>query len=270
MRVLTTTCLWICFVLSIFSCRPEGMVVRADIDEFSIADQVKIGESLANHVEESPELYDLYKREEFPEMYDYLDLLIRQAVANPQVINRNTFMWDIYIVRDDRISTWVLPGGVIYITDSLAKFVETEAQFMALLSHEMNYADFEVSMLQLQENHSGLILGDIVFGNSVPNMCEMINTLSEMSLTPEQVNVADTYSVNLLCPFNYPADALATLLEKEVPDEDFPLEWTELRPGERELRIRNIRNIISEKEECTKGTNDEMERYRDRLLNFLD
>ncbi len=267
MRILSVYFIWVCFILSVFSCRPEGMVVRANKENFSADDQVKIGRALSKHTLENPEMYDLYRPEANPEMYEYLNIVLRQAVNTPNVENRNNFIWDIFVLKDAKnMSAYTLPGGVIFLTDGFLDFIENEAQLIAILSHEMHYADHGASMELLKDHFSGLILGDIVFNNPVQEMDQIIRALRDTPFLPSEVESADQYSSDIICNFNYQPDVLASVLEMEIDDPSFPLEWTITRPSyaSRESSIRD-RTI-----DCSEGTSLEVERYHKLLLNFLD
>lgn len=266
MRLLCVTCFWIVLALSLFSCRPEGEIVRENKAVFTAAEQAKIGEMLSRHITDNAADYSLYRRNKHQELYSYLDQILSAAVTTEVVENRNNFNWKVFVVRDKKMTAFTLPGGKIYLTDGFLKFIETEAQLLALLSHEMNYTDSEVAMKMLQENYSGLILGDIVFDNQVAEIGEMILTLQEEPFTKNDVAVADTYSSEILCPFNYPSDALANLLEIELGDEEFPLEWELIRPGY-EGRISNIRESAVDCRESSSADNDNYQRL---LVSYLD
>ncbi len=268
MRITYILCCCIGFVLCTMSCRPEGTVVRVDKETFTIEDQSKIGRALSKHINQNPVQYPLYQRNSYPEMYEYLDLLFETMVNTPEVENRSDFNWQLYVVRNKQsMSAYSLPGGVIYITDGFLKFLENEAQLFAVVSNEMYNTDRGAVMSLLQENYSGLILGDIVFNNPVDELDEMITTLQLKPLPIEFTQSADRFSVDLICPFQYAPDALATVFEIELSDTEFPLEWTSIRESY-ENRISIIRSLGRE---CiSDGAILEAERYEDRLLRHLD
>ena len=220
---LTLGYLFILFVFS-FSCRPEGEVVRADLQSFTVAEQAKIGGELAKHITAFPNIYNLYRPAQNQKIYAYLNDVLNTIVNTKTVVNRDVFDWDIFIVREEEsMSAFTLPGGKIYITSAFLKFIKSEAQLISVLSHEMCYADHNIAMSKLQENHSGLILGDIVFDNPVEEKDEIIGTLMKEEFSVNEVRQADLYSIDIMCPFNYEADGIFTLLNN-ISDDDYPLE----------------------------------------------
>jgi len=256
------------FILCTLSCRPEGTVVRVDKDNFSIKDQVKIGQTLSRHINQNPIQYPLYTRNSNPEMYEYLDLIFETIINTPGVENRSNFNWQIYVAKNKKSMTaYSFPGGIIYITDGFLNFIENEAQLFAVLSNELYNSDQEAVMSLLQDNYSGLTLGDIIFNNPVDELDEMVTTLQLEPLSMNHTQSADQFSIDIMCPFQYAPDALATVLEIEISDTEFPLEWTSIREPY-EDRTTNIRALGRE---CTSDiTILEAERYQERLIKHLD
>ena len=256
--------LFILFVFS-FSCRPEGEVVRADLQNFTPIEQAKIGKELSKHINSVPTVYNLYRPEQNQKIYAYLNNVLNTVVNTETVMNRDVFNWEIFIVRDEEsMNAFTLPGGKLYITSSFLKFIKSEAQLIAVLGHEMCYADHSLSMHKLQENHSGLILGDIVFNNPVEEMDEIVGTLMDERFNEQQVWQADLYSIDLLCPFTYEADGIATLLSN-ISDADYPLEWENTRPS-----YEGRMDTISARAAVCGIPSMEENRYIENVINLLD
>ncbi len=262
---LTLGYLFIVFVFT-FSCRPEGEIVRADLQSFTEFEQAKIGKELSNYIVANPNLYNLYRRAQNQTLYRYLDSALATIVNTSTVVNRDKFAWEVFVLRDEESKiAFTLPGGKIFISSAFLKFIRTEAQLLAVLSHEMCYADHGLAMEKLQEYHSGLILGDIVFNNPVNEKDDMVQTLLTERYGMAKVLQADLYSIELLCPFNYEADGIFTVLNN-VTDETFPLEWEVTRPSYNG----RTDTIMTRSAICGIATNEEATRYRDNVLNLLD
>lgn len=261
---LTLGYLFILFVFT-FSCRPEGEVVRADLQNFTIQDQAKIGRELSRHITASPARYNLLRPGQNQKLYTYLNTVLSTIVHTPTVENRDDFNWEMYVISDDeQKSAFTLPGGKLYITTAFLKFLSNEAQLFSVLSHEMCYADHSLAMLQLQDNHSGLILGDLVFNNPVDDKDAIIQTLLDEQYDSAKVLQADLYSIDVLCPFQYESQSINSVLNS-VTDENFPLEWLDTRPSyEGRLDTILTRSVM-----CGSNTIEET-RYRECVLNLLD
>lgn len=261
---LTFGYLFIFFVFT-FSCRPEGEVVRADIQNFTFQDQAKIGNELAQHIIDNPSRYNLLRPSQNQKIYMYLNTVLATIVNTPTVENRDIFDWKMYVIRDDEHkSAFTLPGGKIYITSAFLKFLNNEAQLFSVLSHEMCYADHSLAMTQLQENHSGLILGDIIFNNPVEDKDAIIETLLNEQYDFDKVLRADLYSIDALCQFQYESQGLNSILDN-VTDENFPLDWLNTRPS-----YEGRPDTISTRSFNCGATILQEERYRECVLSVLD
>jgi len=266
MRFITTLLYIVAILLFTFSCRPEGEVVREDKDNFTISDQNKIGNELSKFILENPIEYPMYRPEAYRSLYNYLNDRVSTVINTRTVLNRSKFNWKVYILRDDKRKTaFTMPGGKIYITSAYCRLISSDAQLLALISHEMYYADNGIAMSLLERDFSGLILGDIIFNNPVSEMGEMIATLREMPFTDDQVEDADQYAIDNLCPFNYAADGIATILSS-ITDENFPLEWEETRPSydDRSNFIRKYAQHCGEESAAAENL------YKDQFLIHLD
>lgn len=266
---LTFGYLFILFAFS-FSCRPEGEVVRADIQNFTIKEQAKIGNELSRHITSEPSRYNIYRPAQNQKIYSYLNDLLRTIRLTETVVNRDNFNWEVFIVRDENsMSAFTLPGGKVYITSSFLRFIKSEAQLMAVLSHEMCYADHSLAMSKLQENFSGLILGDLVFNNPVDEKDDMVETLQSERFDSLKVHQADLYSIDVLCPFQYEADGISTIISN-ITDDDYPLEWLDTRPG----YTGRSDTILTRASVCGTATEEALEeqsiRYKNCLVNLLD
>jgi len=119
---LTLGYLVVLFVFTL-SCRPEGEVVRADLQEFSIRDQAKIGNELNTHIMQDRVRYPILRPENHPILHGYLDDVLMILVNTMGVENRDDFKWEIHVVDDEEnMSTYTLPGGKLFITSGFLKF----------------------------------------------------------------------------------------------------------------------------------------------------
>ncbi len=268
MRHCYIICIWVIVGLCLTSCRPEGAVVRADKANFNPDDQAKIGQALLSHIIANPTDYDLYQPSAHAEVYSQLNNELLRSVVNTQTVqNRNSFDWEIFIVRDnEQMTTFTLPGGKLFISSGFLKFLTNEAQLLALISHEINYSDSGVMMEILKDNYSGLLLGDLVYNNSVDEIDAMVKTLQVERISIDKVKAADEYAVDILCPFGYSATGIASMLETELGDEKYPLEWLDTRT-DYDNRIDVIHRRASD---CGDGSILGEARYRKLILNYLD
>ncbi len=67
---------------------------------------------------------------------DYLNTLIQRLATTAN----SPFLWEIRLVNDDSINAWALPGGKMGVNYGLINAVETEAELVSVLGHEMAHS----------------------------------------------------------------------------------------------------------------------------------
>lgn len=256
------------FILtSLVSCRPEpNHITRINKETFTIAEQQEIGDILQVSIEANHEKFPRLSKTGFSDAYHYLDLLVRTLLASPNVENRNEYSWDVTIIRNDEVKTaFITPAGHLYLYTGLLKFLETEHQLAAILAHEIAYADGDFMINRLKAEYGGIALGDLLLGNRVENLDEIACSLVNLAFSGSDVLNADSYSVDLLCPFAYDASGIKSILET-IDSSDVLVEWLETRRGDFNERIQNIANHAAP---C--GTEGQVftERYKNFKENLL-
>lgn len=251
-------------LVSCWSCRPEpNNITKINKEDFTLEEQQEIGNILQQAIDDNHEKFPRLSQTGFAEAYSYLDLLMQTLLASPNVKNRNEYSWDITIIRNDDIKTaFITPGGHLYLYTGFLKFLETEHQLAAVISHEIAYADSDFIINRLKAEYGGIILGDLLLGNDVNNLDDIACSLLNLAFAEPEVLNADTYSVDLLCPFAYDAAGIKSFLET-VDSSDIAIEWLETRGGNLTERIQNINTHAAP---C--GTEGQV--FRERYQNFKE
>ena len=73
---------------------------------------------------------------EFQVTTDYLNSLIQRLATTAN----SPFPWEIRLVNDGSINAWALPGGKMGVNYGLINAVETEAELVSVLGHEMAHS----------------------------------------------------------------------------------------------------------------------------------
>ena len=253
--------------LSFIACRQEPQVVtRISKEDFTLNEQRQIGRVLKETIENNYERFPRLSRTGFAEAYNYLDLLLETLLISPNVVHRKDYDWDVTIVRNDMTRTaFITPGGHFYIYTGLLKFLESEHQLAGVISHEIAYADSDFIVNRLKSEYGGVVLGDILLGNEVAQLDEIARSLETLTFSEPDVLNADSYSVDLLCPFAYDAKGVKSILEA-VDTTGVTLEWLEIRRGDLNERIQNIEVHAAP---CGAEGQLFIERYKDFKENLL-
>jgi len=254
------------FSLLFTACRNEVLVpISLFLDEYTPEHNLQIGNAIDAEVKL---IYPILSREEIPQATAYLQRMMDIIITTPNFTGRTIYDWQISIIPDDDKSTsFILPNGHLYIHSGLLRYLETESQLISLLAHEFAYVEKGMATLLLESKFSSKQeLGDIVLDNGQADVEAIAQAFPSLVYDKMDVEKADEFSIEVLCPFLYEARGIVKIIEKseEFPEEN--LEWLEMRPAEdNDERINRI-NIMAD--ECgLDGVKNEAE-YRAFLTTF--
>ena len=169
-----------------------------------------------------------------PVISDYIDT-IGQALASQ--MGRNDFEYEFYLVEEESLNAFALPGGKIFIHTGSLLAMDSEAELAGLLSHEIAHAVLSHSYLRLT---TGVLVGN--FRSVVPSQLLGVGMLSYSRSQEQQ---SDTIGTRTLAASGYAADGLrnffADLLEEE---KGRPPEYLSTHPAT-ENRIADLEELIA-------------------------
>ncbi len=224
-------------LLFFLSCQKEpAKVISINPSEFSEEDQIKIGDAFKNTIEQSSSEFNILDKSAYSQAYIYLEKLFNTMLNTAQVEHRLVYNWTVHIVKDDSIKTlFFLPGGHLYIYTGLLKYVDTESQLLEIIGHEIYYSDTDLLIMKMREEFDGKIMGDILLGNQVPQMDELVAAMPSLHFDEEDVVLADSFAVAMICPFLYEPLGIMHVVEK-AEREAVSLEWLEARSVSADIR----------------------------------
>jgi predicted Zn-dependent protease len=108
---------------------------------------------------------------EYPILVDsrlnsYLNGILSEILASPNIEHKNDFQYSIQIVkRDDVINAFATPGGYVYVYTGLLKFVDSKAELAAIMAHEVAHCERRHATSRMTTQYGisvvlGLLLGD--------------------------------------------------------------------------------------------------------------
>ncbi len=224
--------------LLLFSCEPEKGVVVSQNLEVATPEQMRlIGAALRDQLALLPDEFPLLDRSAYGEAYAYLDQLLHSAVQTPQYQYRNYYDWSLDLIHDDTlVHAFILPGGHLYLTTGLLRYLQDESEALALIAHELHYADTDAAFRHLREAVGGFTLGDIVLGNDTPDLPDAVRAAASISWSHADVQQADSVAVAAVCPFRYDATALARLVARMQSDSQ-PPRWLQTHDSGEPQRV---------------------------------
>ncbi len=250
-------------LILVFSCTrdEDGGIVRLSKDKFEKEDAKIIGEALKEDL-------DAYYGEELINpvenimAQDYLEKLYETILQTPEVEQRIHFDWTISMIQDDEsLEMFSIPGGHLYITTGLLKFVEAESQLMMMLAHEVYYSDRLLFIDKLKEQFGGEELGNILLENDDAKVSTMAQYLRDLTIDSDNVTEADEFAINTVCPFRYDTESLNQILSA---DNNSQLKWVVNRPPTTE----RVEMLINSSVLCGNQDRQFPERYN-YFKNFL-
>lgn len=246
------------FTLLFSSCEKEpDKVVHIDKDEFTTEDQFQIGQNLSALIAASSNEYTQLSKSENSEFYTYINRLLETVVNTSMVENRNVYPWEIIILHNDDIrSAFTIPGGKIYIYTGLLKMIHSENELFSLLAHEAYYAEKEDLVETMKDEYGTIIVGDLVLGTQSQGAMDIVESIQHMSIPKAKVENADRFTIELICPFQYDANGLKSLIERAMNNSE-DVRWLSTRPGF-EDRLEQLEGLATN---CGEEEHTFVERY---------
>ena len=199
------------------------LLVSCDKNEnlnlFSIEDDLALGQQVDMQIESNPNMFPILDRNDHPEAYDYLDMLVNRILNSGEVAYRDEFAWEVHIIDNDTVlNAFAAPGGYIYVYTGLIKYLNTEDHFEGVLGHEIAHADLRHASRQLQAQYGISLLLSILLGGD-PGTLEQIagqiaGTLAGLKYSREYEREADSRSVRYLAETVYACNGAAGFFSK--------------------------------------------------------
>jgi Zn-dependent protease with chaperone function len=155
------------------------------------------------------------------------------------VAGRKDFKYEFYVVKDENLNAFALPGGKVYVNAGAILYTNSEAELAGLLAHELSHAVLSHGFqLATQGNLTSNLAQFIPYGGTVAD-------LIVLKYSRDMERQADILGTRLLATTGYAADGMWNLtvtLEKQERDRpDFI--WLSSHPVTDE-RVEYIQNLI--------------------------
>lgn len=191
-----------------------------------------IGESIANRAAEELDLI------EDDEVVSYVNE-IGQELAS--LAGRDEFDYEFYVVEEDDLNAFALPGGKVFVNAGAILSTETEAELAGLIAHELAHAVLSHGFQMMTSgNLTANVLQLVPYGGYVTN-------LAVLRYSRGMERQADRLGTQLLANSHYAADGLHRLMITlhEEGDRRGRFDWLSTHPDTPE-RIRNLDRLIDE------------------------
>ncbi len=252
------------FSLLFTSCKKDGdKVVYQFKEDFTLEDRKDIGSIIKTSIEENPSEFPLLDKAVYKEFNIYLNQHLGAITNTITVKTREVFDWDVTVIQNDEMEiVFSAPGGHLFISTGILKFIKNESQLIALLAHEVNYAENEILMNKMFEEYEAKDMSNILFGRADDILPSVGPWLRDLAFSKEEVLDADAFGIELICPFNYQATGIKSIIELAL-ESNQEMEWLNTRPSDAS-RISVIENIAIE---CS---DDETPTGEERYQSFIN
>lgn len=212
--------------------RPYGTFSSVETAVLLLQGESKIGDRITSAAKRQLRIV------EDKEVNDYLNE-IGQKLA--KVTGRNDFKYEFYVILDDDLNAFALPGGKIFINAGAITKSKSEAELAGLLAHELSHAVLSHGFQLLAQ---GNLLGNAT--EFLPRGRWIVGNLLFLNYSRDMERQSDIFGTKILAASGYAADGLRNLmvtLEKE--DKDYPIGFLSSHPDSDD-RVRYLEKLIIE------------------------
>jgi len=187
-----------------------------------------VGESVADQARDQLEIVT------DKAVVDYINEIGRKLA---QVAGRDDFKYEFYIVLDDDLNAFALPGGKVFVNAGAIAHTKSEAELAGLIAHELSHAVLSHGFQLVAEgNLVANVTQFVPYGGTVANL-----VASNYSRDMEQQ--ADKLGTRLLASTGYAADGLRNLMVTLKQQEKIPFTWFAAHPPTNS-RIQYLETLI--------------------------
>ncbi|MEM8778006.1 MAG: M48 family metalloprotease [Cyanobacteria bacterium P01_G01_bin.49] len=152
-----------------------------------------------------------------------------------KVAGRDEFEYEFYVVMDETVNAFALPGGKIFVHAGAIAKTESEAELAGLLAHELAHTVLSHGFQQMTQ---GALTSSVV--DYIPYVGGLASNLLILNYSRDMEQQADLFGTRLLAATGYAADGLRNLMV--IIDEEHknrPPAWLSTHPDTSE-RVKYI------------------------------
>ena len=159
------------------------------------------------------------------------------------VSGRDEFEYEFYLIMDDSLNAFALPGGKIFVNAGAIMKTDSEAELAGLLAHEVSHSALSHGFQLVAK---GSLTSNIV--NYIPYVGNTASNLLVLNYSRSAEKQADIYGTRMLVNAGYAADGVRNLMAQLVKanqdkDNPEPPAWVSSHPSSKQ-RIRYMEQLI--------------------------
>lgn len=160
------------------------------------------------------------------------------------VAGRDEFNYEFFIIMDEELNAFALPGGKVFVNIGAILNTESEAELASLLAHEVSHS---VLSHGFQLVTRGNLTSNVA--QYIPYVGSTASSLIVMNYSRDMERQADVFGTRILVAADYSADGIRNLMQKlgeiNAADEENPEPpaWLSTHPNT-EQRVAYIENLV--------------------------
>lgn len=138
--------------------------------------------------------------------YDYIEdnraeklrKMMKKLVRNAS--RRSEISYNVFLIEDENINAWTVPGGNVYVTTGILDFIENDDELANVLGHEIGHNEKKHGHRHIQRNVPATWFGDqaAVIVNVLSNLTVAFNQYQELEADAIGIDLAKSAGYNPL------------------------------------------------------------------------
>lgn len=175
----------------------SSVVQGVQLAQLMMMGESGLGERVAEQVKQESDLVD------DAVVVDYVNELGQELA---RYMGRDEFEYEFYVIKDDAINAFALPGGKVFVNTGAIEAANSEAELAGLLAHELSHAVLSHGFERIVTNNLLANLSrEIPLGN-------LLGTLVSLDYSRSQERQSDLLGTRVLNSAGYAADGLRNLM----------------------------------------------------------
>jgi beta-barrel assembly-enhancing protease len=166
-----------------------------------------------------------------------------------QQTNMANLPWRFYVVRDDDINAFNVPGGLVYVHTGLIAKAGSAAEFAGALAHEIGHGLARHGTRRMSQAQEANVIAAVVLGPNPSTVAQIGAQVAAAGafarFSREAAREADRYAVQLMAETGYNPDGLARLLERLMQSGAGGGGFFSSHPNPEE-RVQNVREFAAD------------------------
>lgn len=215
---------------AVAGCATNPVTGRPDVVMMSEAQEIQLGR------EEHAKILQEFGRYDDPELQDYVTRVGQRIAA---VSHRPQLQYTFTVLDSEDINAFALPGGYVYITRGIMAYLNSEAELVAVLGHEVGHVTARHSVRQqsgaMATGVGATVIGILTGSGDLASVANMAGTALVSGYGRDMELEADSLGAQYLDRLGYDPDAMIDVVRLLKNQESFELQ--QARTENREPRV---------------------------------